>query len=220
MSVDEILFALVCEGTSDDALLPHLEALCLDSGANAATGIYVDLSRSPSPPGHSVQQRLLGALEETSSTVDLVFVHRDGDSRDATSRRSEVVQAAERAVECGLIPHPALVVPVVPIQATEAWALLDEAAVRDVAGKPKGREALGIPAPRNLERTADPKACLKEALRIASELTGRKADRFARRFSVHRRALLLRMDTAAASTHLAAWQALQRDTQTAVRAIP
>jgi hypothetical protein len=57
---------------------------------------------------------------------------------------------------------------------TEAWLLLDEASIRVASGNPRGRQPLNLPARHSIERVADPKEILFEALRIASEQTGRK----------------------------------------------
>jgi hypothetical protein len=57
---------------------------------------------------------------------------------------------------------------------TEAWLLLDEAAIRSASGNPRGRLPLNLPPSASIERVADPKETLFQALRTASEHTGRR----------------------------------------------
>ena len=57
---------------------------------------------------------------------------------------------------------------------TEAWLVLDERLIREVAGNPNGRIRLNMPTSREAERIADPKALLKELIADASETAGRR----------------------------------------------
>ena len=68
----------------------------------------------------------------------------------------------------------------------EAWLLIDEAALRRAAGNPNGTQPLAIPEVQTLEELADPKQLIRELLHQASELRGRRLERFNWRLSVHR----------------------------------
>ena len=98
-------------------------------------------------------------------------------------------------------------VPVVPVRMTEAWLLVDEPAIRRVAGNPNGRCALDLPQVSKVETIADPKKLLKQVLATASELSGRRLKRFNDRFPENRRQLLQRLDTDGPVTQLPSWQA-------------
>ena len=111
------------------------------------------------------------------------------------------------------------VVPVVPVRMTEAWLLLDEAEIRRVAGRPRGRTSLGLPPRHSVAGVADPKALLREALLTASEETGRRRQRVARAFDRNRALLLERLDLTGPITTLAAWQRLLTDTAAALTQI-
>src|SRR5205823_12696831 len=119
-------------------------------------------------------------------TADLYFIHRDADARRSDARRDEIARAAADA------PLIAKWIAVVPVQETEAWLLLDEAAIRHVAGKPRGRVNLDLPSARQVENVAKPKEKLRAALVDASELAGRRLERFKAEFSRHRKLLLQR----------------------------
>jgi hypothetical protein len=89
---------------------------------------------------------------------------------------------------------------------TEAWLLLDEVEIRRVAGRPTGRVSLELPRANAVERLADPKAALKEALLAASEERGRRRERIVRDFDRHRSLLLERLDIVGPVTQLGSWQ--------------
>jgi hypothetical protein len=57
---------------------------------------------------------------------------------------------------------------------TEAWLLIDEAAIRSASGKPTGGVALAVPRPQDLENIPDPKALMFDLLRQASGASGRR----------------------------------------------
>lgn len=99
---------------------------------------------------------------------DLLFVHRDAEAVPLADRRAEIPGADGRVVR------------VVPVRMTEAWLLCDETAIRRAAGNPHGRERLGLPDPRRLERLADPKGELERVTLAASGLSGRKRKRMQR----------------------------------------
>lgn len=99
---------------------------------------------------------------------------------------------------------------------TEVLALLDEAAIREVAGRPSGGEDLGIPKHSKLESVADPKRMLLDALVVASGLRGRRLKSFRQRFSTHRRLLLERLDPSGPVTALTCWKQFDADLCTAL----
>jgi hypothetical protein len=57
------------------------------------------------------------------------------------------------------------VVCVIPVKMTEAWLLIDEKAIREAAGNPKGRQPLNLPKPSKTEELSDPKETLKPIFR-------------------------------------------------------
>ena len=104
--------------------------------------------------------------------ADLLFVHRDADRGPTATRREEI----RRAVEATMANQ--MTVPVVPVRMTEAWLLIDEAAIRSAAGNPHGTAVLDLPKLGAIEGIADPKDLLYTALREACELKGRRLARF------------------------------------------
>jgi hypothetical protein len=197
----------LADGPSDEPLSDHLARLCSVHGHQIRITVP-DFRRLPQKVGLTVESRLRTVLE-LDANYDVVFVHRDAEGQDADLRRKEIASALE-AVACAL---PA--VPVVPIRMTEAWLLLDESAIREVAGRPSGTVDLRLPAIHQVEGLADPKRLLADVLIAASQLHGRKLERFKQRFGDHRRQLIERMDHSGPIVALSAWQ----DLLTAVAAV-
>jgi hypothetical protein len=198
----------LADGPSDAPLGDHLEALCAACGCEVRI-TTPDLRRLPGRVGLTVEDRLRYILGQDTA-YDVVFVHRDAEGQPPEQRRREIAEAVS-AVRCA-IPT----VPIVPIRMTEAWLLLDERAIREVAGKPSGTVDLRLPPVRTVESVPDPKQRLREALVTASQLRGRRLEAFKQRFGDHRRQLLERIDHAGPISMLSAWQDLLRAIRDAV----
>ncbi len=190
-----VTFFLVCEGTSDEALVEHLETLVARQGVDEVLGI-------PRSGTGSVHEKIR-ALGEEGTAFDFVVVHRDADQRDPTPRIAEVEAALREARLPGC--------PVVPVQMTEAWLLLDESAIRAVVGRPSGREPLDLPKLHEIEGTHDSKAVLKRALLAAAGGTGRRHKKAVREWSTYRRILLQRLDVDGPVSQLPSWQRMVDD---------
>ena len=143
------------------------------------------------------------AVLSTETEFDLLFVHRDADAAGHEERTREIVDAlANAALDVGQVP-------IVPVRTTEAWVLLDEAAIRRVAGKPRGRQPLNLPRPARVESLADPKEALATALAAASGYSGSRLRRFRNRFGQHRRILLEQLAVGGTLELVPAWRRLR-----------
>ena len=194
-------FLFLSEGSSEAALTPHLEQLCIEAGAAEARGLHPDLGRLPRPPGKRVADQLRAALQ-WEREIDLVFIHRDSDRVPYAQRYQEIHEAV------AVVDHALPWVPVIAVQEIEAWLLLDERAIREVAGNPRGKTELGLPKMSAVEVTASPKEILREALARASGHTGRRLDGFRKDFALHRRQLIERLELDGSLTDLPAWKAM------------
>ena len=173
-------YTLVADGSSDRALLPILTWLLRQfCGAIPIQAEFADLRRLPHPPKR-LSERIHWSVELYPG--DLLFVHRDAERAPIEKREAEIRKAlAESPVE-----NSVRVVCVVPVRMQEAWLLIDEAALRKAAGNPNGTQPLAMPDGQKLEALADPKQHLRELLRQASGLRGRRLERFNWRSSAHR----------------------------------
>ncbi|MFI7549720.1 hypothetical protein ACIBQ2_08225 [Micromonospora sediminimaris] len=199
----------VPEGTSDGPLAAHIERLFFDMGCT------VSLSRPPFERlprvDRDVASRVRAGLELVDGPVDVIVVHRDADNAGQHARRQEIESAVRS------LGATADLVPVIPVRMTEAWLLLDEAAIRHVAGNPRGRARLHLPRPHEVESRADPKSILRACLLAASEESGRRRDAVARRFNEHRRQLLERLDPNGPVIRLDSWCSLVADIDAVVK---
>lgn len=161
-------YTLVSDGPTDRALLPIINWVLLarpELGGAEIRGELADLRNRPRESG--LAARISAALEQY--TCDVLFVHRDAESSDRSiwRQRQEEIDLAMRPHE---IPH----IRVVPIRMTEAWLLIDPAAIKMAVGNPSSRASLAMPRIQKLEDLSDPKETLHELLLQASELTGRR----------------------------------------------
>ena len=148
-------------------------------------------------------QRKMGVVLAAETEYDLLFVHRDADAAGHEARTREIIEASAN-VEFNVNQ-----IQIVPVRTTEAWILLNEAAIRRVAGKPRGRQPLNLPRPSKVEHLADPKGALDTALVAASGCRGRRLGKFRKRFGQHRQILLEQLTVGGALDHVPAWVRLR-----------
>lgn len=196
-----ILF--IGEGSSDNGLVRHVESIAARKGLDASITVP-DFGLLRPPPGHSVRDKLRAA-RKLHGTYDLVVVQRDADRGPAQDRRDEITEAVH--AEWPGLRHVA----VVPVRMLEAWLLLDEACLRQVAENPRGRVRLDLPKGTAVETVADPKQLLKDSLARASEYKGRRLVQFQKRFSQHRLRMLELLDPEGPVAGLPSWQHFLKD---------
>lgn len=199
-------FLLACEGQSDSGLVSHIERMIIE-GSNAAEVEGEYWSRS-SP----LERKVREGLQAAGNMVDMLFVHRDANSAGAQARRAEIDEAV------AAISNAPRSVAVIPVRMTEAWLILDEAAIRKAVGNPNGRAPLDLPTSREAERRADPKRILADALLAASKETRRKRQQVQRDFGRLRRRLLVDLPIGGPLEHLPSWVAFRDDTLHALAA--
>ena len=193
---------LVTDGPSDAVLVPILEWLMRRLTRERFEIRWADLRGFPARP-RSLTEKLTAAVQEYPCR--LLFVHRDAEKQDPSVRYDEV--EAANHTECRHVC-------VVPVKMQEAWLLLDEAALRDAAGRPSGTEDLGLPPSHRWDRLPDPKRVLYDALRAANGAKGRRAKSFNPGRAAHRLAALITDWTPLRD--LGAFARLETDTRTAL----
>lgn len=158
---------LAGDGSADRSLRTVLEWVLGRQPILQDRGFLVQVAA----PGANLRERLAKALRDYP--CDVLFVHRDSE-RDPREKRLEEIRQAVSAAGVSVF------VPVVPVRMTEAWLLIDEAAIRQAAGNPNGEVILQLPKAAHLEAVADPKKLLRECLIRASEKVGRRLQQFER----------------------------------------
>jgi hypothetical protein len=155
---------LVSDGPTDRALLPIVRWLLEQHSTALFEQNWADLRRLPRREA-KLAGRVQAALD--MYPCDVLVVHRDAEREPPQSRLAEI-NAATRACQ-------EKVVCAVPVRMTEAWLLFDEPAIRRAAGCPNGTNRLNLPSTlKEVESIPDPKTVVHQALRVASNLSGRR----------------------------------------------
>lgn len=159
-----LTLTLTTDGSSDQVLTRYIEWIA----AERLGEVVWARPQRRSSIGDPLSSRLVAAVERYP--CDLLVVHRDAERDPADKRFAEIEQAAEH-VSCP-------VVPLVPVRMTEAWLLFDEKAIRLAAGNPNGTSNLSLPPISRCSSVTNPKETLWNALKTASERTGRRLKKF------------------------------------------
>ena len=198
----DMRFTLLAEGTSDRALLPILQWLLGQHLPNRAIQPqWADPSRFPRSP-RTLADKI--SLAVSVFPCDILFVHRDSDGPTRTDREQEIKDSVGQVDLLRVT-----VICVIPVRMTESWLLTNEDALRRASGKPKAGPQLVMPPPRQIEVLPNPKERLRQLLRDASGLTGRRLKKFDEGERTQRIANL--MEDYGALRQLSAFQALEAD---------
>jgi hypothetical protein len=175
--METVRFTLVGDGSSDRILLPIVEWTLRKAGV-LAQGQFADPRQLPRRCS-SFSERLAAAVDRFPCQV--LFVHRDAEAGSWDQRRDEI----RNALIGGVTPLNLPAVAVIPVRMSEAWLCFDFEAIRWASGNPAGQIRLKLPRIGETETERDPKARLHEALREASERTGRRRKAFNPHTAVH-----------------------------------
>ncbi|WP_089157310.1 DUF4276 family protein [Micromonospora sp. NBS 11-29] len=200
----------IAEGSSDQPLAEHIQLLFYERGVELTLS-SPEFERLPSRVSKDVGSRMAAGLALTHGPVDLIVVHRDADNAGYPARLQEITKAHAAT------SRDAALIPVIPVRMTEAWLLLDEAAIRQVAGNPRGRTNLGLPKVHEVESIRDPKTRLADCILRAADETGRRRDVVKARFNEHRRQLLARLELSGPLCRLESWNRLTHDVDQVVK---
>jgi len=174
-------YTLLADGSSDRILLNPINWLLEDLLPNhIIRGEMADFTfvKNPPPIGNLLERiRLAFQL----FPCDLLFIHRDAERSSWEDRASEIQSAID-----DLLALDIKFLKVIPIRMTEAWLLIDEAAIRAAAGNRNSNIPLNLPPIQRLESISDPKSELIQILKTAGELSGRKLEQFNARAAIHR----------------------------------
>jgi len=135
-------------------------------GVRVELGQWADL-RHTTPRPTTLTERARVALK--LYPAQLLLVHRDAERLSGKDRLHEVRRALQAVTD--------RYVAIIPVRMTEAWLLHDPAAIRRASGNPNGTTPLALPEPADVERVADPKGVLLDALLAASDLAGARRQR-------------------------------------------
>ena len=211
MPDQSLTFTLLADGTSDSVLIPLLTLVlqtCLPDVA--INSVFANPDRLLPRP-RNLAERIERAID--IYPCEVLFVHRDAEKEPRSNRIAEITATITELAAKGIM-HPYICV--IPVRMTEAWLLFDEAAIRQAANNPNGRNALAMPSLCRLENLPDPKTRLFDLLRSASELPAQRR----RTFDVYegRRQVARRITDYRPLLQLSAFQALDADVKAWVAA--
>lgn len=213
--------ALYAEGRTDERFLgPILQRLCGDICARESRHLVqfndeiLALTHSPKMQNAHRDERILDAARQAQGAWSILFVHADADGDEAKARLERAQPAIDRLREA--FDQKCQGVAVVPVRTTEAWALCDGNALRQVFGTTLNDHALGVPASaKAIEALSEPKLCLEAAFSVSQAVGSRRASR-----TVNERLGALGEQVALASLRrLEAFQRLEAELKQALRVL-
>ncbi len=157
---------VVGDGSSDACLVPVIQWVMADKFPDVS--FRVEFARELPPHRDGLDSRIGAAIR--FYPCDVLVVHRDAERETSQKRVLEIMDASAEVI----VP----IVPAVPIRMLESWLLCSEEAIRIAADNPNGQSPLNLPLIGRVENTPDPKEVLFNALRSASELSGRRLNKF------------------------------------------
>jgi hypothetical protein len=163
-----LTFTVVADGASDRALIPIVEWLLLIKLPDDQPFV-VRIAEGVPPPKDGLSARVKYA--QKMYPCDAMLIHRDSENIPWADRVAEIQRTAD---ELNLQSW----LPIVPVRTTEAWLLLDQVSIRRAASNPNGDVALNLPKRSRWTTESDPKSVLFAALKTASELKGRRLEKF------------------------------------------
>lgn len=175
-----LVTAILTEGPTDELFLPAILQRTMAALLARYGRDMVDV-RLPTPlrvgTGFSSGEKILKAARDAHG-YHLLFIHTDADASTRDRAVAERIAPGLQQVEVAYARGEAVcrtIVPVIPVQALEAWVLADTDVLIQVMGTDLSPRDLGIPVlPRAIEQTTDPKQLLNNAWRLVLETRGRR----------------------------------------------
>ena len=164
-----IVVGFTTEGTTDTRFLEGVIRRTFEKIAFDCKGeiVVYDIRHIQTGKGDFPSRIEKAATEAARQGVMVLCVHTDADSADDADAFGFRIQPAFQRIKDTGNHACEILVAVVPVQMTEAWMLADGELLKNELMTAKTSAELGID--RKPEMFADPKATLKEAIRIAFE---------------------------------------------------
>lgn len=171
-----LVLALYAEGHADEGFLPVVIQRTAERILAQRGRTVVDVLE-PISLNHTIDrqyptrvERILEAARRASGYHALI-VHADADYPTRQRALLERYMPGEMRVRQARAAHEAVyeyLVPIIPVQMTEAWMLADPEALCDVIGASRGAEMFRLPGhPHQVESDPDPKQTLHTVIQQA-----------------------------------------------------
>ncbi|MBM6733790.1 DUF4276 family protein [Mediterranea massiliensis] len=174
----QIFIGLATEGTTDERFLKSLIVRTFEEIALTECVVDIDIfvqSISVGKSGLSFPEYVVKCSGEgLKRGIMTLAIHTDADRETYEERIQDKIEPARQLLnQQADEDYCKLLTPVIPVRMIEAWMLADKELLKNEIGTRKSDHELKID--RNPEIIADPKACIEEAIRIAtSDLPNRR----------------------------------------------
>lgn len=165
-----ITVGFIAEGTTDHRFLGDIIERTFTAIASECTTdieVYAVGPIDVAEPNTSINDSVYNAAQKASADgIMVVCVHADADSETDLDAFTHRINPAFERVQIALSPDLCRnLVAVVPVHMTESWMLADKPALKYEMNTILSDADLGLIRPP--EQIADPKACIKEAIRLS-----------------------------------------------------
>lgn len=167
-----LVTALYAEGRSDERFLPRIIQRTATNLLSQHSQRVIDVLEPTllRPDESGSRSDMILSVARKAAGYHILFVHADADAPTRNRAYAERIEPGMRQIALAHEQESICsdLVPVIPIQAVEAWLLADGEALRAVIGSDLSLGALGIPqAVTAIEGIADPKQSLSEIVNRA-----------------------------------------------------
>jgi hypothetical protein len=167
----QLMIGFISEGSTDVTFLPNIiEKAFMAYALEATQSISIDRIEeiSISKTGKAFVALMLEASQKAvEQGFNVLCIHVDADARDRGNVwKHKFEPFFEKLAEQSRRDHCHDIIPIIPVQMTEAWMLADKETLKEQM-KAKKRNDTDLKIEKFPEDYADPKEQLKEAIRIA-----------------------------------------------------
>ena len=182
--MNSLVLALYAEGRTDERFLPVVIQRTLEQILAQRSRQVVDVP-DPIVVDGSIDREYSGRAERILEAArcahgyHALIVHADADHPTPERAMEERIRPGFDLVRQSAEAVCRQLVPIVPVQMTEAWMLIDSRALREVIGTALDAHSLGLPQhARRVESDPDPKHTLNQVIQIALANRPRRHRRF------------------------------------------
>ena len=161
-----ISYLFLSEGTSDQSIIPLINKIILNNYNVTINTIIPNFnSVRPRPSGLTLK---IKAVQKLYESIDFLVIHRDADSVGRDHRMNEIKSAIASV-------SPSFdFVAMIPVRMTEAWLLVDQAAIIHAMERPTYNKKIIFPPIKKIEKLAYPKNLLLQIVQEIADLPKRR----------------------------------------------
>lgn len=166
----QLFIGFTVEGTTDTRFLKEIiQTVFEETAYECSTDVEIEDVRIVDVPKTTFVETMLEASRKAAIDygMSVLCIHADSDARtieDVTNNKFNPLVEALNEVDNE--NYCKSIVPIIPIQMTEAWMLADKELLKEKIGA-KNKQNIDLGIEKSPESYADPKETIKDAIRIA-----------------------------------------------------